>query len=89
MWYKLQQQMATHSNHHIAQIVGANIRRQRLSFDWTQKDLGDRLGVRDRDVSRWENGVVEPGPKYRYMLALELFGGDVSALYREPMKEAA
>lgn len=47
----------------------------------TQKDVADLLGITNRDVSRWENGKVEPGPKYRLQLADELFGGDVSRMY--------
>jgi transcriptional regulator with XRE-family HTH domain len=47
----------------------------------TQKDVGDLIGVTNRDVSRWENGKVEPGALYRQLLADELFDGDVSRIY--------
>jgi transcriptional regulator with XRE-family HTH domain len=61
--------------------VGRNIRVAREARHMTQKDVGDVLGVTNRDVSRWENGKVEPGPLYRQLLADELFDGDVARLY--------
>jgi len=48
----------------------------------TQKQVGDELGVTNRDVSRWENGKVEPGPMYRQMLGDLFFDGEVSRLYQ-------
>lgn len=81
--------MATRAATQIALTVGGNIRAAREEQGLTQKQVGDELGVTNRDVSRWENGAVEPGPKYRHALADLLFGGDLSALYREPEKAAA
>lgn len=78
--------MPTHTTNQIALIVGANLRAARGTR--TQKEIADLIGVTNRDVSRWENGQVEPGGKYRHLLAEALFDGDVSALYRE-LEEAA
>ena len=80
--------MGTHPKHQILMTVGNNIRAAREVRGLTQKDVGDALGVTNRDVSRWENGRVEPGAMYRQMLADELFDGDVSRLY-EVAKAAA
>lgn len=55
----------------------------------TQKEVGDALGVTNRDVSRWENGKVEPGPVYRQMLGDLLFEGEVSRMYATPEERAA
>lgn len=55
----------------------------------TQKQVGDAIGVRARDVSRWENGHVEPGPLYRSLLAELFFDGRVAALYEEAESGAA
>lgn len=54
----------------------------------TQKEVGDALGVTNRDVSRWENGRVEPGPMYRQMLGDLFFDGEVSRLYQADMPSA-
>lgn len=81
LWYILPHRMRTNTAPQIAQTVGENLRRARLAKDLTQKEVGDELGVTNRDVSRWENGAVEPGRKYRLLLADLLFDGDVSAMY--------
>lgn len=73
--------MATQPKHQILMTVGSNIRAAREELGMTQKQVGDALGVTNRDVSRWENGKVEPGPMNRQLLADELFGGDVSRMY--------
>lgn len=40
--------------------IGAFISRLRAEKDLTQKDLGHRLGVTDKAVSKWENGRCMP-----------------------------
>lgn len=75
--------MSTNETPHIAQRVGANLRGARLAKGMTQRQVAEMVGTESRDVSRWENGGVEPGPKYRHLLANVLFDGDLSALYRE------
>ena len=39
------------------QKVGQEIKKVRYRMGLTQKELGDRLNVTDRAVSKWENGV--------------------------------
>lgn len=72
----------------LLRTVGENLRTARTAAGMTQKDVGDAIGVRDRDVSRWENGRVEPGAMYRQLLADLLFKGSVAAIY-EPTARAA
>jgi DNA-binding transcriptional regulator YiaG len=36
--------------------IGENIKKARKEAGFTQKELADRLGVYQKDVSRWENG---------------------------------
>ena len=45
------------------QKVGAFIAQCRKEHNWTQKELGEKLGVTDKAVSKWENGV---SLRYRY-----------------------
>jgi len=40
----------------IEQILGNNIRRLRLYYDWTQTELADLIGVKQASVQRWEAG---------------------------------
>lgn len=75
--------MRTNGTTQIAPNVGANLRVAREQRGMTQKQVGDAIGVRSRDVSRWENGHVEPGPLYRSLLADLFFNGRVAALYEE------
>lgn len=37
--------------------IGAFIARRRKELDMTQKELAEKLGITDRAVSKWENGV--------------------------------
>jgi len=74
--------MSTQVRHQILTTVGHNLRAAREARGMTQKQVGDELGVTNRDVSRWENGKVEPGPMYRQMLGDLFFDGEVSRLYQ-------
>ena len=38
------------------QKVGAFIAQCRKEHNWTQKELGEKMGVTDKAVSKWENG---------------------------------
>lgn len=76
--------MSTQARTQILMTVGCNLKAAREARGLTQKQVGDALGVTNRDVSRWENGKVEPGAQYRQMLADELFDGQVSRLYDIP-----
>lgn len=81
--------MRTNANTQLVPNVGANLRAAREQREMTQKQVGDAIGVRARDVSRWENGHVEPGPLYRSLLAELFFDGRVAALYEETESGAA
>jgi transcriptional regulator with XRE-family HTH domain len=83
------QAMTQHPSLQIKQRVGANLAAARVAKGMTQRQVGEAVGAAGPDVSRWENGRVEPGPAYRQALADVLFDGDVSALYREPEEIAA
>ena len=41
--------------------MGEKLRAARQAAGMTQAQLADALGCRVKDVSRWENGHVEPG----------------------------
>lgn len=41
------------------QKVGVFIAQCRKEHNWTQKELGEKLGVTDKAVSKWENGVSQ------------------------------
>ena len=47
--------------------LGAFVAQLRRERGWTQEELGERLGVTNKTVSRWENGNYMPGIE---MLAL-------------------
>lgn len=37
--------------------IGEFIQQSRKAKGLTQKDLGDQIGVSDKTISKWENGV--------------------------------
>ena len=41
--------------------LGAFVAQLRRERGWTQEELGERLGVTNKTVSRWENGNYMPG----------------------------
>ena len=41
--------------------MGENLKQARQAAGMTQKQLADALGCKVKDISRWENGHVEPG----------------------------
>lgn len=55
----------------------------------TQRQVAELIGVTHADVSRWERGTVEPGGKYRQLIAEHLFDGSLAAMYAEPEELAA
>lgn len=65
----------------VSAIVGRNVRRGRDARGWTQRELAAALEVGEKDVSRWENGHVEPSGAMRLQIAALLFDGDLAALY--------
>lgn len=78
--------MATQATNQVALTVGRNIRAAREAADLSQNDLARQIGgkLTSRDISRWENGRVEPSNKYRFDLADILFDGSVAEMYAEP-----
>ena len=40
--------------------IGEFIQQSRKAKGFTQKDLGDRIGVSDKTISKWENGNSVP-----------------------------
>lgn len=40
--------------------IGEFIQQSRKAKGFTQKDLGDRIGVSDKTISKWENGNSIP-----------------------------
>ena len=41
-------------------VTGETVRRLREKKSYTQKQLGDRLSVSDKTISKWENGMCMP-----------------------------
>lgn len=56
------------------------IREYRKLMGWTQKDLGDRVGVKFNTISGWENGVSEPLQDQLFIMA-SLFGISINDLF--------
>ena len=44
----------------VNEILGSNIRKSRLAFNWTQEKLADILCVSHQVISKWENGIAAP-----------------------------
>ncbi len=40
--------------------VGENIKAARKAAGFTQVELAERLGVYQKDISRWEKGEIQP-----------------------------
>ena len=52
--------------------MGNFLAEQRRRLGLTQKELGERIGVSGKTVSRWETGVYLPGVEALELLSLEL-----------------
>ena len=59
--------------------IGAFIARLRKEKGWTQEELGERLGVTNKTVSRWENGDYMPGVEALTLMGRE-FGVSLNEL---------
>lgn len=59
--------------------VGAFIARLRQEKGWTQEELGGRLGVTNKTVSRWETGSYMPGIEVLSLMGKE-FGVSLNEL---------
>lgn len=66
----------------IDEIVGANIRKYRKMRGLTQKDLGDKIGVRNNTISQYEKGRNSPEQNMIYAIANAL-GIGVGDLFPE------
>jgi transcriptional regulator with XRE-family HTH domain len=44
----------------VNEILGSNIRKNRLNLNWTQEKLAEMLCVSHQVISKWENGVAAP-----------------------------
>ncbi len=53
----------------VNEILGANIRKYRLAFNWTQEKLADALCVSHQVISKWENGIATPDIVTLYSLS--------------------
>lgn len=59
--------------------MGAFIAELRREKNWTQEELGERLGVSNKTVSRWETGSYMPGIEILSLLSRE-FGVGLNEL---------
>ena len=59
--------------------IGAFIAQLRGEKGWTQEELGERLGVTNKTVSRWETGTYMPGVEMLALLGKE-FGVTLNEL---------
>lgn len=66
--------------------TGAFITQLRKEAGWTQAQLGDRVGVTNKTVSRWENGNYMPDLDTCLQLS-ELFGIPVNTQRQRPLAE--
>ena len=44
----------------VNEILGINIRKNRLALNWTQEKLADVLCVSHQVISKWENSIATP-----------------------------
>lgn len=40
-------------------VIGQKIKARRLELGWTQKELGEKMGVRNTAVNKWELGLIK------------------------------
>jgi transcriptional regulator with XRE-family HTH domain len=64
--------------------------RKRLAAGLTQQQLGEKLGVTQGAVKKWENGLSLPSPKYFPMLAklFRMSAEEVTHLFDSPASVA-
>jgi len=53
-------------------VVGKKIKLARVELDLTQKDLADKIGAKQKNVSRYENGISTPSLKTMAKIAKAL-----------------
>ncbi len=62
--------------------IGANIVRLRKEKGWTQAELGEKLGVSNQAVSKWESGMTLPDVMLLPHIA-KILGVSIEDLYNE------
>jgi len=71
--------------------VGENIKRLRVQYEMTQDQLGVKLGIGRKHVSKLENGVISPSKPLMHKIC-DVFGVDEMEVRfgkrEEPKKEA-
>ena len=65
--------------------VGENIARLRKAKGWTQAELGERLGVSNQAISKWEKGMTMPDIMLLPLLA-DIFGCHIDELFSREVK---
>lgn len=71
------------SNLTIKKWVGFKIREIRKNKGYSQNDLANLLNVKTNTVSRWENGLYEPGLEHLANLS-KLFSISIGLFFPEP-----
>jgi repressor LexA len=64
----------------IAEYVGRQIKKHRLLNDMTQKDLGEKVGVKHNTISLYENGTNEPDSDTIFRIA-KILNVSIDALF--------
>ena len=65
--------------------IGENIARLRKEKGWTQAELGEKLGVSNQAVSKWESGMTMPDIMLLPTLA-DMFGIYIDELFSREVK---
>ena len=65
--------------------IGENITRLRKEKGWTQAELGEKLGVSNQAVSKWESGMTMPDVMLLPSLA-DIFGIYIDQLFSREVK---
>ena len=65
--------------------IGENIARFRKLKGWTQAELGEKLGVSNQAVSKWESGMTSPDVMLLPALA-DVFGCYIDELFSREIK---
>ena len=65
--------------------IGENIARLRKEKGWTQAELGEKLGVSNQAVSKWESGMTMPDVMLLPSLA-DIFGIYIDQLFSREVK---
>ncbi len=65
--------------------VGENIARARKGKGWTQAELGEKLGVSNQAVSKWEAGITSPDISLLPLIA-DAFECSIDELFSRSLK---